>query len=163
MGHIDFYIMEKAALELVREANVLLSVQKQTEQLLDEGRHAYMSGQMQNGESGGQSFDQAPAAARLRDAADVLETEAESLRRAADCLHKIMLLYRHAQNRVVDTIQGEYSIVPRTVFGDSRFDNLRSFENLIPVSAGKIPKDGGPEIHGSDVPPFNHADLKGIL
>ena len=84
MGHIDIFIMEKAALELIRESNMLFAVQKQTEQLLDEGRNAYLAGQMKSRKSQPQSYDSIPAVIRLQESIAVMEKEVEPLRSAAE-------------------------------------------------------------------------------
>ena len=163
MGHIDIFIMEKAALELIRESNMLFAVQKQTEQLLDEGRNAYLAGQMKSRKSQPQSYDSILAVKRLQESIAVMEKEVEPLRSAAESLHRCMLLYRHAQNLVIDTIHGECPVVPRTEFGKSRFESLHFFEKLIPVSVCKPEEKENSGIKDNCVSSLNQADLNRIL
>lgn len=163
MGKIDFHIMEIAALELVREAQMASAVQKQTEHLLDEGRCAYLQGQGGDGTSDLLSFESLPAAARLKEAAAVLETEAEALKRGGQALHNIIVLYRQAQQRVNDTIYGEVTVLPRTEFGTSRFENLQEFEHLIPVSARNPAENREQEMKNGSFTAGDNAVLSRIL
>ena len=116
MGRIDLFQMEAAVEELSRASRAVLAVQRELEHL--------------SGTKPG-----------IRKAAQSLETEAQALHRASEVLREILLLYIRTEQRVLDTVNGEYPVIPRTVFGISRFENLQSYESMIPITGRDLAEE----------------------
>ena len=129
MGYIDLRIIEQTVFELSKQAEAAVAVEKQIEDLLEEGRRLQ---------------ERLLSHVRLREAALALDAEARSLMKASTSLQGILQLYRSAGERVADILSGEYPVIPRTEFGTSWFGNLQAYEALIPIARETLLQDTEP-------------------
>jgi len=163
VGTINFRKMDAAAAELSAGAKQLRSLQVRLEELFkkqsqesipvlqdpaqkeDSGNASgdvsgNASGKTENGFCAADSEKYSLSGRDAEKYAEMLFKEADALEKASAVLREAVRMYRQAEARVLDIYDGELVVVPRTVFGTSHFENLRSYEPFIPIRPGSSSK-----------------------
>ena len=166
MGTINFRKMDAAAAELSAGAKQLRSLQVRLEELFkkqsqesipvlqdpaqkeDSGNASgdvsgNSSGKAENGFCAADSEKYSLSGRDAEKYAEMLFKEADALEKASAVLREAVRMYRQAEARVLDIYDGELVVVPRTVFGTSHFENLRSYESFIPIRSDSPSDTGG--------------------
>ncbi|MDO4416963.1 MAG: hypothetical protein Q4C02_01640 [Eubacteriales bacterium] len=155
MGTINFRKMDAAAAELSAGAKQLRSLQVRLEELFKKQSQESIpvlqdpaqkedsgnaSGKTENGFCAADSEKYSLSGRDAEKYAEMLFKEADALEKASAVLREAVRMYRQAEARVLDIYDGELVVVPRTVFGTSHFENLRSYESFIPIRPGSSSK-----------------------
>lgn len=143
MASFDFQTVEAAYWELERQAQALEIVHGHIKELAGTTIRFVLENTSSEGKDIMLPKNSTFLLNRMKDTADSLGREIHSLRQAAETLHRILVLYKRAEKRVLDTVQGEVTVIPRTVFGTSYFQNLRTYKSLIPDSIAEKDISGG--------------------
>ncbi len=162
MEKIDFRKMDAVVQSLNDEAACADGMRALLEQAVDSGGRWNRQGGSRDGTLDEGDFGECIRASfeDVVEAIEILGQEAAALKCASVSIQKMILIYRQAEKRIIDIYNGECRIVPRTKFGTSRFENLGTFKELMPIHAQGV--DGQARNYVKEAFAFEQ-DLTGIL
>ena len=152
MEKIDFRKMDAVVQSLNDEAACADGMRALLEQAVDSGGRWNRQGGSRDGTLDEGDFGECIRASfeDVVEAIEILGQEAAALKCASVSIQKMILIYRQAEKR----------IMPRTKFVTSRFENLGTFKELIPIHAQGV--DGQARNYVKEAFAFEQ-DLTGIL